>query len=72
MTPEEQSQVNAAMAFMEKQCGNLAREGANAMALAEQFAQQVKALTSENEKLKAEIAELKKPKAEVIPIQGEK
>lgn len=33
MTPEEQQQVNAGIAYLERQCANLAREGAN-MAIA--------------------------------------
>ena len=65
MTPEEQQQVNAAYAYFERQCGNLAREGANAMALAEGLAIRVKAL-------EAELAALKKPaegapKLEAVP-----
>ena len=55
MTPEEQQQVNAAMAYMERQCANLAREGANMAIALESCAQQLKAA-------KDELAELKKPK----------
>ena len=43
MTPEEQQQVNAAMAYMERQCANLAREGANMAIALEGCAQQLKA-----------------------------
>jgi len=53
MTPDEQQQVNAAMAHMERQCGNLAREGANAMALAEGLAIKLKAAQDEIAALKA-------------------
>ncbi len=42
MTPEEQQQVNAAMAYMERQCGNLAREGAQMAGNLEACAQQLK------------------------------
>ena len=52
MTPEEQQQVNAAMNFMERQCANVAREGANASMLAESLAMENKRLREENEKLK--------------------
>lgn len=61
MTPEEQQQFNAAIAFMERQCGNLAREGANMAALAEGLAIKLKAA-------EAEIAKLKQPpKLEAVP-----
>ncbi len=43
MTPEEQQQVNAAMAYMERQCANLAREGAQMASALENCAQQLKA-----------------------------
>ncbi len=43
MTPEEQQQVNAVMAYMERQCANLAREGANMAAMAEGLAIKLKA-----------------------------
>ena len=62
MTPEEQQQVNAMRAFFERQVGNLASEGANAAALAETFAQQLKAA-------QARIAELEKPADNVVPMR---
>lgn len=43
MTPEEQQQVNAAMAYMEAQIANLAREGANKAIQCEVMAQRLKA-----------------------------
>ena len=43
MTPEEQQQVNAMMRFYERQCGNLASEGAQAMGAAEALAIKLKA-----------------------------
>ncbi len=43
MTPEEQQQVNAAMAYMERQCANLAREGAQMASALENCAQQLMA-----------------------------
>ena len=55
MTQEEQQQVNAAMAYMEAQIANLAREGANKAAQAERLAIQLHAAH-------AEIAQLKEPK----------
>lgn len=66
MTPEEQQQVNAAMQFLERQCGNLAREGANAAAAAEGFAIRAKKAEDEVERLKAELAALKP--SNVVPI----
>lgn len=50
----EQMQFSAAMNFMERMVGNVAREGANVMAQLEAAAQRIKAL-------EAELAELKKP-----------
>ena len=62
MTPEEQQQVNAAMAYMERQCANLAREGANMAIALERCAQQLKAANDR-------IAELTpKPESNVVPI----
>ena len=43
MTPEEQQQVNAAMAYMERLCAILARDGANMASALEGCAQQLKA-----------------------------
>ena len=43
MTPEEQQQVNAAMAYMEAQIANLAREGANKAIQCEVLAQRLNA-----------------------------
>ncbi len=57
MTPEEQSQVNAAMAYMERQCGNLAREGA-------QMASNLEGLAIRLKAAEAELAALKAPKAD--------
>ena len=61
MTQDEQQQVNAMRAFFERQCGNLASEGANAAALAESLAIRLKAAEAELEKLrpKPEAPELK-------------
>lgn len=47
MTNDEQQQVNAMRAFFERQCGNLASEGANAAALAESLAIRLRALEAE-------------------------
>ena len=55
MTPEEQQQVNAMRNYYERQCANLATEGANMAIALEGVAQQLKAA-------KDELAELKKPK----------
>ncbi len=63
MTPEEQQQVNAAIAYMERQCANLAREGANAAMLAEALAMQLKAA---QERIK-ELEPKPEPKLEVVP-----
>ena len=65
MTPEEQQQVNAMRIYFERQCGNLATEGANMAIALESCAQQLKAA-------KDELAELKKPKDNVIPIAESK
>lgn len=62
MTPEEQQQVNAAMAYMERQCANLAREGANMAIALEGCAQQLKAA-------QARIKELE-PKPELKAVDG--
>ena len=62
MTPEEQQQVNAAMAYMERQCANLAREGANMAIALEATAQQLKAARDEIEKLKPKL------ESNVVPI----
>ena len=63
MTPEEQQQVNAAMAYMERQCGNLAREGANMAIALEACAQQLKAA---QERIK-ELTPKPEPKLEAVP-----
>ena len=69
MTPEEQAQVNASIAFLERQCGNLAREGAQAAAMAESLAIRLK---KADEELGKVIADLKKlhpePESNVVPI----
>ena len=57
MTPEEQQQVNAAMAYMERLCASLARDGAN----------MASALAGMEQKLKA-----LEPKDNVVPIEGAK
>ena len=64
MTQDEQQQVNARMLFYERQCANLATEGANAAALAESIAIRLKAA-------EAKIAELTPKAAEdnVVPIK---
>lgn len=61
MTNEEQAQLSAMRAFFERQCGNLAGEGAAAVMVAEALAQQLKAA-------KARIAELEA--ANVVPIRS--
>ncbi len=63
MTPEEQQQVNAAMAYMERQCANLAREGANMAIALEGAAQQLQAA---KERIK-ELEPKAEPKLEVVP-----
>lgn len=64
MTPTEQQTMNAAVAYLERQCGNLAREGAKAAMLAE-------ALAIENKALKERNAELEKAQAKdnVVPLK---
>ena len=52
MTPDEQQQVNAMMRFYERQCGNLASEGAQAVGMAEALAIRLKAAQEENAALK--------------------
>ena len=52
MTQDELQQVNAMRQFFERQCGNLAGEGANAAALAESLAIQLKAAREEVAALK--------------------
>ncbi len=61
MTPEEQQQVNAMRNYYERQIANLANEGANAAMVAEGFALRAK-------RAEDELAELKKPKDNVVPI----
>ena len=65
MSPEEQQQVNAMRIYFERQCGNLAAEGASMAIALESCAQQLKAA-------KDELAELKKPKDNVVPIADNK
>jgi hypothetical protein len=60
VTPQEQQQMDAAIAYMERMCGNLAREGATAAAVIAAQGQRIKAL-------EAEVASLK-PKDNVVPI----
>lgn len=65
MTPDEQQQVNAMMRFYERQTGNLATEGAQAVGMAEAFAIKLKAAQDE-------LAALKKkyePTDNVTPIK---
>ena len=62
MTPEEQQQVNAMRAHYERQCGNLAREGSNAAALAETLAIQLRAAQERIKELTP------KPESNVVPI----
>ena len=65
MTQDEQQQVNAMMRFYERQCGNLASEGAQAVGMAEALAIRLKAAQDE-------IASLKKkyePVDNVMPIK---
>jgi hypothetical protein len=64
MTQDEQQQVNAAFRFFESQVGNVAREGANAMMAVESLAIRLKAA-------EAEIAKLKAPDGNVVPINKE-
>ena len=52
--------MDAAIAYMERMCGNLAREGATAAAVIAAQGQRIKAL-------EAEVASLK-PKDNVVPI----
>ena len=47
MTQDEQQQVNAMMRFYERQCGNLASEGAQAVGMAEALAMKLKAVQEE-------------------------
>jgi len=65
MTPEEQQQVNAGFAALEQMVANMGREVANRAMVAESLAMQLKAA-------KDELAELKKPKDNVVPIEGSK
>lgn len=69
MTQEEQQQVNAMRAYFERQCANLASEGANAAMTAESFAIRAKKSEDEAVKLRAELEALKpKPETNVVPI----
>ena len=60
MTQDEQQQVNAALAYFERQCANLAREGAQMSATAEGLAIRLKAAQDELAKLR--------PESNVVPI----
>ena len=62
LTQDEQQQVNAAFAYLERQCANLAREGAQMASNLEACAQQLKAARDE-------LAALKKAD-NVVPIDG--
>ena len=64
MTPEQQQQqqVNAALAYFERQCANLAREGAQMAATAEGLAIRLQAAQDELAALKP------KPESNVVPI----
>ena len=65
MTQDEQQQVNAMMRFYERQCGNLASEGAQAVGMAEALAIKLKAAQER-------VAELEKaaaPEDNVVPIK---
>ena len=64
MTLEEQQQVAAALAYFERQCGNLAREGANMAMRLEAMAQEKMALQAA---LQAEIDGLTKRVEELTP-----
>lgn len=66
MTQEEQMQVNALANYFQRQCGNLALEGANAAFQLEASAQKIKALEAELAALKA--AEACKKESNVTPI----
>ena len=59
MTADEQQQVNAMRAFFERQCGNLASEGANAAVLAEKIAMELNATKKQLSEAQAEIAKLR-------------
>jgi len=63
MTPEEQQQVAAMRVAYEQTIASLARQDADRFALAESYAQQLKAAQEK-------IAALT-PKAEVVPIKGD-
>ena len=65
MTPEEQQQLNAMRAFFERQIGNLASEGANAAALAESLAMQLKAAQARI----AELTPVHPPQDNIVPIK---
>lgn len=61
MTPEEQQQVNAGIAYLERQVANVAREGVNVAMAAESLAIQLKAA-------QARIKELE-PKPDAAPLK---
>ena len=65
MTQDEQQQVNAMMRFYERQCGNLASEGAQAVGMAEALAIKLKAEQEEIAALKAKLP----PEDNVVPIK---
>ena len=64
MTPEEQQQVNAGFVALEQTIANISRELANKAMQLEGCAMQLKAA-------REEIALLKKPVDNVVPIQGD-
>ena len=63
MTPHEIQQMNAMRAYYEAQIANLAHEGANKAMQAESLAIMLKAAQDE-------LAALKKPVDNVVPIEG--
>ena len=65
MTSDEIRANIAGYAFMEAILGKVAREGAN-------WASAAEALAHENAKLREEIAKLKAPADNVVPIEGTK
>ena len=73
MTQDEQQQVNAMMRFYERQCGNPASEGAQAVGMAEALAIKLKAAQEELGALKKKYAPTDNvvPISEPVPPQGE-
>ena len=66
MTQDEQQQVNAMMRFYERQCGNLASEGAQAVGMAEALAIRLKAAQEEIVALKKQY---ETPDDKVVPMR---